>query len=79
MCRTARTSLILWLSGGLEALALRLFGPPEVETAETYDATEGVEIFDHSTYHQLVSTHVDSDGLVDYVGIAGHVAELDAY
>ena len=46
--------LILWLSGGLEALALRLFGPPEVKMVETHDATEGVQIFDHSTYDELV-------------------------
>ena len=71
--------LSLWLSGGLETLLLRLFGPPQVELAETYAAAGGGEVFDHSTYDQLVAAHVDSDGFVDYVGIAGRAAELDAY
>ena len=73
------TGLGLWLSGGIETLGLRLFGPPEVEMAETYGVTGGVETYDHSTYNQLVSTQVDSEGLVDYVGIGRHAAELDAY
>lgn len=71
--------LSLWLSGGLETLLLRLFGPPQVELAETFTAAGGSEVFDHSSYDQLVAAHVDADGFVDYADLAGRAAELDAY
>jgi hypothetical protein len=68
-----------WRSGGLETLLVRLFGPPRVKLAETYAAAGGGEAFDHSSYDQLIADHVDSDGFVDYAGLAGRGATLDAY
>jgi hypothetical protein len=68
-----------WRSGGLETLLVRLFGPPQVELAETYAGARGGEVFDHSGYDELVAEHVNADGFVDYAGLAGHAAKLDAY
>ena len=69
----------LWRTGKLRASLVRLFGPPRVELAETYAGADTGETFDHSGYDQLVADHVDSDGFVDYVGLADYEAKLDAY
>ena len=69
----------LWRTGKLRALLVRLFGPPRVELAETYTGADTSETFDHSGYDQLVADHVDSDGFVDYAGLADYEAKLDAY
>ena len=68
-----------WLSGGLEALLVSIFGPPRVEMAETYAAAEGDGVFDHSRYGELVSKHASREGFVDYAALARDPAELDAY
>ena len=60
--------------------ALRgLFGPPPVELSEAYAAGPGQLEFDHSVLDALLSARVDQDGWVDYDGLAGDAAQLDAY
>ena len=68
-----------WWSGALEALLVRIFGPPRVEMTESYDHTAHGEVFDHTDFGSLVADYVDSDGFVDYAGVAGDEGRLDAY
>ncbi len=63
----------------LRSLVTRLFGPPQVELAETYAAAQGETVFDHSAFDRLLRDHVDAEGLVDYAALGARAAELDAY
>ena len=54
-------------------------GPPEVELREAYEEKPGGPTFDHSTLDELLKTHVDADGWVDYDGLKRDGAKLDAY
>lgn len=68
-----------WRSGRLEALLVRVFGPPRVDMAEGYSGAERGKVFDHSRYDELVSSHVDANGFVNYEGLRRQEAALGAY
>lgn len=55
------------------------FGPPDVELQEAYATAPGNAVFDHSAFNSLLAKHVDAEGYVDYVGLAGDAAALDGY
>jgi hypothetical protein len=63
----------------LRSALTRLFGPPQVELAETHAGAQGKAVFDHADFDRLLSQHVDGDGLVDYASLNAQAAELDAY
>lgn len=54
-----------------------LFGPPIVQLSESY-TNDSDAAFDHSAFDQLLQTHVDADGWVDYAGLKAVEAKLDA-
>ncbi len=56
-----------------------LFGPPGVTLKEAYEPKPGGPTFDHSAFDEVVKTHVDADGWVDYEGLRLDPAKLDAY
>ena len=58
---------------------MELFGPPRVTLAEVYEAKPNGPAFDHSEFDALLWNHVDDDGWVDYQGLSGDQADLDAY
>ena len=47
-----------------------LFGPPAVTMTETYAEVPGDVVFDHSVFDRLLRKHIDSDGWVNYEGLA---------
>ncbi len=56
-----------------------LFGPPQATLKEAYvEKTDGAS-FDHSQFDQLLKTHVDENGWVDYEGLKTEAATLDSY
>lgn len=57
----------------------RWFGPPQVESEETYREVEGSAVFDHRVFERLLGAFVDGEGFVDYRGLATRAGELDAY
>ncbi|MDE0109516.1 MAG: DUF547 domain-containing protein [Bryobacterales bacterium] len=56
-----------------------LFFPPEVVLAERFATDPGKSDFDHSEFDELLRTHVDADGLVDYAALAADPDPLTAY
>jgi uncharacterized membrane protein YdjX (TVP38/TMEM64 family) len=68
----------LWAHANSDRLRYAL-GPAPVSSAEAYAFAPGVASFDHSRFDALLRTHVDAEGLVDYAGLKGAHAELDAY
>ncbi|MDX1631446.1 MAG: VTT domain-containing protein [Thermoanaerobaculia bacterium] len=56
-----------------------LFGPGRVEMKEAYEARPGGPSVDHSTYGELLATHVDGAGWVDYKGLMEDEETLDRY
>lgn len=56
-----------------------LFGPPGVTLKEAYEPKPGGPTFDHSAFDEVVKTHVDADGWVDYESLRRDPAKLDAY
>ncbi len=78
---TGVTVIAVMLASFRSAIAdviLALFGPPAVTMAETH-AEDGSATFDHSTLDALLKTHVDEEGFVDYVALAGEHDQLNAY
>ena len=57
----------------------RLFGPPAVSMQEAYAANPGGPVMDHSGLTALLREFVDEDGWVDYKGLSGSRARLEAY
>ncbi len=56
-----------------------LFGPAPVTLQEAYQRQSDGPTFDHSAFDALLRQHVDKDGWVDYEGLRGAAASLDAY
>ena len=56
-----------------------LLFPPRVELIERYADEAGTATFDHTAFDALLSSHVDSDGLVDYSGLASDGRALAEY
>jgi hypothetical protein len=63
----------------LRSVLTRLFGPPQVELAETHAEAQGKAVFNHADFDRLLHETVDGDGLVAYASLNGRAAELDAY
>ena len=59
--------------------ALVSLGPPEVVLREAYNEKPDGPTFDHSALDEILKTHVDPDGWVDYEGLKREAAKLDAY
>ncbi|MEM1211357.1 MAG: DUF547 domain-containing protein [Planctomycetota bacterium] len=67
-------------SGAVNSLAVTLFGPPKVVLAEAFEPNPDGPNFDHSAYDILLKKYVDPEtGRVDYAGLSGDAALLDAY
>jgi hypothetical protein len=60
-------------------LVRALFGPPAVVMAEVYEEDASGPVFDHRAFEALLRKYVDDDGGVEYAGLAGEAARLDAY
>ncbi len=60
-------------------VAMRFLGPPQVELKETFSISDANGIFDHATFQNMLSVHVDADGWVDYQAIKNDETTLDAY
>ena len=65
--------------GGVRGTLVRWFGPPQVELTEAYAPGDGGMDFDHSTFDALLASFVDTDGFVDYEGLAVRRGELERY
>ncbi|MBI1903709.1 MAG: VTT domain-containing protein [Planctomycetia bacterium] len=60
-----------WLTSSL--------GPPSVILREAYEEKPDGPTFDHATLDDLLKSHVDEDGWVDYQGLKQDAVKLDAY
>ena len=56
-----------------------LFGPPRASLVESFQATEAGPVVDHSLLDQVLKTHVDAEGWVDYPSLAANPEKLDLY
>jgi hypothetical protein len=56
-----------------------LFGPPPVTLQQTYEEKPEGPTMDHEVFDGLLAKYVDEEGLVDYEGLQGEEAKLDAY
>ncbi|NJL30460.1 MAG: DUF547 domain-containing protein [Phycisphaerales bacterium] len=56
-----------------------LFGPPAVVTGESYATIPDGPNFDHSLLNEVLKTHVDEHGLVNYATLKADSTKLDAY
>jgi len=54
-------------------------GPPRIVLREAYAEKPEGPTFDHSTLDDLLKSHVDQDGWVDYQGLKQDAAKLDLY
>lgn len=54
-------------------------GPPEVTLREAYEEKPDGPAVDHSAFNDLLKSHVDPDGWVDYEGLKRDSEKLDAY
>lgn len=64
---------------GLFDFVQGFFHPPEVEMKERYEPKPDGPVFDHSVFDQLLKSHVNSRGGVDYEAIRSKTPQLDAY
>ena len=65
--------------GAAGGLIKGFFGPPAVDSEETYAAQEGSADFDHSAFTELLQKHVDAEGFVDYPALNEDRGKLDDY
>ncbi|MEM6552890.1 MAG: DUF547 domain-containing protein [Planctomycetota bacterium] len=80
MAVVASAVYALFQSGAVNSLTVALFGPPKVVLAEAFEPDPDGPNFDHSAYDILLKKYVDPEtGRVDYAGLSGHAAQLDAY
>jgi len=56
-----------------------IFGPPPVKLANKFKSNPKGPQFNNSLFNKVVSTYVHKGGWVDYVGLAAHPQNLDAY
>ncbi len=63
----------------LTRLINKLFGPPTVELQEVYSGLPNDIVFDHTIFNELLRTHVDRQGWVDYTALKGDLGKLDIY
>ncbi|WP_413431684.1 VTT domain-containing protein [Crateriforma spongiae] len=56
-----------------------MFGPPQVEMNERYGEKPAGPKVDHSALDQLLKSHVDAEGWVDYGSLAGSEDQLQGY
>lgn len=56
-----------------------LFGPPRVVMKEAYVANSDGPRVDHSLFDQLLKSHVDDEGWVDYVALKSDTERLNRY
>ncbi len=66
-------------SDRIRGAIVSLFGPPQVEMKEQYDENPAGRKVDHSAFDELLKTHVDADGWVDYDSLAGSEDQLQSY
>ncbi|MEM6393759.1 MAG: DUF547 domain-containing protein [Planctomycetota bacterium] len=80
MAVVASAVYALFQSGAVNSVAVNLFGPPKVVLAEAFEPDPDGPNFDHSAYDILLKKYVDPEtGRVDYAGLSGDAAQLDAY
>ena len=65
--------------GGVTGWLQGLFGPPKAELEEAYEPNPEGPSFDHSTLDELLASHVDDGGWVDYQGLRRDGEGLDRY
>lgn len=67
--------------GWLHRLGVDAFGPPSIVMAEVYVDTPATAeaTIDHTLLGELLRSHVDPDGWVDYHSLADDSSQLDAY
>ena len=68
-----------WVAFVQRDLIRDLLFPPRVELIERYAGEPGTATFDHTAFDALLLSHVDSDGLVDYSGLASDGRALAEY
>lgn len=68
----------VWARANSQRLA-GLFGPPVVQSRETFAGSQATMKFDHHRLDALLRRFVDPDGLVDYGGLRRAQSDLDAY
>lgn len=56
-----------------------LFGPPAATLHEAYASTGGAAAYDHKLFDDVLRSHVDERGFVDYAAIAKNPQALDRY
>ncbi|MEL7238226.1 MAG: VTT domain-containing protein, partial [Planctomycetota bacterium] len=66
-------------AGPISRAITGLFGPPAVTMVETHATAVDKADFDHGVFDELLRTHVDGDGFVDYAGLMKDRAKLDGY
>jgi hypothetical protein len=76
-------TVAVWASARQDAVRAsveRILGlPPVVTAVDVYGDHAGEAAFDHSMFDTLLGAYVDADGFVDYAGLLGDAARLDAY
>ncbi len=60
-------------------LGIAMFGPPEIVLREVFAPGDAAQVFDHSTFDELLRAHVDEQGFVDYGALYDDPAQLDSY
>jgi len=66
-------------SDRIQGAIVSLFGPPQVELKEQYGEKPAGPKVDHSAFDQLLKSHVDAEGWVDYDSLAGSEGQLQGY
>lgn len=66
-------------SDRIQRAVVSLFGPPQVEMKEQYSEKPAGPKVDHSVLDQLLRSHVDADGWINYENLSQSEAELQSY
>ncbi|QDV23389.1 DUF547 domain-containing protein [Aureliella helgolandensis] len=71
---------LLWaVVSNRRTIAIKLYGPPTVDSVEAYGPLESDLTFDHSVLDRLLSEFVDDAGWVDYESLKDRQGELQTY